>query len=124
MESDQREAYEIVSNTSKALTMREWLKRRWEADYSVKHWFIQLFICIDQLANILVTPLSKSAWADETLSCRAYRAWRDKKALGFLMHPIDLLFFWQDTPEGVRGHCHNAYLNEAARYNSPPEIRG
>lgn len=101
----------------------EWLKRRWKADYDVKHWFVQLFLALDQLANILVTPFSSSAWADETLSSRAFRAWRDEKPLGFLMYPIDWLFFWQEIPEGLKGHCHLAYENERSKNGLPPEMR-
>jgi len=90
----------------------------------MKHWFLQLFIAVDQLANVLVTPFSKSAWADETLSCRSYRAWRDGKIMGKIWMPIiDALFFWQKQPPGVIGHCHGAYLKEKARYNMPPEMR-
>lgn len=103
--------------------MIEYIKRRWASDYDAKQWAIQLLMALDQLANIIVTPLSSSAWADETLSSRAYRAWHDGKALGFLMYVIDLLFFWQTVPEGVKGHCHQAYLNEAARNSLPPELR-
>ena len=44
-----------------------------------KHWFLQLFIACDQLANVLITPLQSSAWADESMSSRCYRAWRDGK---------------------------------------------
>ncbi len=88
------------------------------------HWFVQLFIAVDQLLNVLVTPLHGGAWADETLSCRAYRAWKDGKPWGKVWMPvIDLLFFWQPQPEGIIGHCHGAYVKERARYNAPPELR-
>lgn len=87
-------------------------------------WFIQLFIALDQLANVLVTPLSGSAWADETLSSRAYRAWRDGKFFGRLfMRPIDLLFFWQPLRPDALGHCHQAYLKERERAGLPAEFR-
>lgn len=88
------------------------------------HWCLQLFIAVDQLLNVLVTPFHGGAWADETLSCRAYRMWKDGKLWGkFWMPIIDLLFCWQPQPEGVIGHCHGAYIKEKARYNSPPELR-
>jgi len=90
---------------------------------NIKHWLIQLFIALDQLANVLATPLAGSAWADETLSSRAYRAHRDGKFFGFLMHPIDWLFFWQSIRPEAIGHCHNAYLNEAERVGVPAELR-
>lgn len=101
----------------------EWLKTRWKADYDVKHWFVQLFLAVDQLLNIFCTPFSKSAWADETLSSRAYRAWKDKKHFGFAMYVIDWLFFWQKIPEGFVGHCHHAYDNERNKTGLPPEMR-
>jgi hypothetical protein len=88
------------------------------------HWLLQLFIAIDQLINVLVTPFSTGAWADETLSCRAYRMWRDGKPWGRIWMPIiDFLFLWQKLPEGAIGHCHGAYLKEKDRYNAPPELR-
>lgn len=88
------------------------------------HWFVQLFISLDQLANVLITPLSGGVWADETMSCRAYRMWRDGKPWGRLLMPaIDFLFAWQTLPEGAIGHCHGAYLKERTRYNHPPEMR-
>ena len=87
-------------------------------------WGTQLFIAVDQLLNVLVTPLHEGAWADETLSCRAYRMWRDDKPWGRLMMPvIDWLFGWQTLPPGAIGHCHGAYIKELARYNMPAEMR-
>lgn len=89
-----------------------------------KHWFLQLFIAFDQLCNVLVTPLMGGVWADETLSCRAYRMWRDGKPWGRVWMPIiDWLFAWQELPPGAIGHCHGAYIKERTRYNMPPEMR-
>ena len=91
---------------------------------NVGHWFLQLFIALDQLANVLVTPFGAGVWADETLSCRAYRMWRDRKPWGRIWMPvIDLLFRWQPLRSDAIGHCHQAYLRERERYNSPPELR-
>lgn len=91
---------------------------------AVKHWLVQLFIAVDQLLNVLVTPFSRSAWADETLSSRAYRAWADGKLFGrVFMRPIDLLFCWQEIRPGAVGHCHQAYLKERERLGLPPEMR-
>lgn len=88
------------------------------------HWFIQLLIALDQVANCLITPLSGGVWADETLSCRAYRMWRDGKPWGRIAMPvIDFLFAWQTLPEGAIGHCHGAYIKERQKYNHPPEMR-
>lgn len=100
-----------------------WLRHRVRADYDVLHWLLQGAIILDQLANWLATPFSKSVWADETLSSRAYRASRDGKPFGFWRKVIDLLFIWQRLPEGVNGHCHGAYLSERHRQQLPPELR-
>lgn len=79
----------------------------------------QVFIAFDQLLNALIPPFGSLSYADETLSARTYRAWRDGRIMGkLLMHPIDLLFFWQ----GPR-HCENAYRKERQRANLPPEYR-
>ena len=78
----------------------------------------QIFIAVDQLANALIPPLDGTVrYADETLSARSYRAWRDGKILGRLtMRPINALFFWQGPD-----HCKNAYIKEFARKNYPTE---
>lgn len=81
-------------------------------------WGVQLFIACDQLANVLITPFQSSAWADETLSSRCYRAHRDGKVAGVFMRPIDLLFRWQGTE-----HCRGAYDQERKRASLPPEFR-
>ena len=83
-----------------------------------KAYFEQVFIAADQLVNALIPPLDGTiSYADETLSARSYRAYRDGKVFGRLfMRPIDLLFFWQGP-----GHCKNAYIKEFARKNYPSE---
>lgn len=93
-----------------------------------KHLLTQTAISLDQTANVLLSWLSpwawRGAWADETLSCRAYRAWRDGAPFGRVAMPvIDFLFKWQKLPDGAIGHCHGAYIKESARYNHPPEMR-
>ena len=91
---------------------------------NIKHWLLQLFIAVDQLLNVLVTPFASGAWADETLSSRAYRMWRANKPWGRIWMPIiDALFFWQAIRLDAIGHCHQAYLREKERYNFPPEMR-
>jgi len=91
---------------------------------NIKQWLIQLFLAVDQLLNVLVTPFSSGAWADETLSSRAWRMYVLKRPWGLIWRPIiDLLFFWQKQPPGVQGHCHGAYLSEKARSSLPPEMR-
>ena len=86
----------------------------------LRDWWVQVFIALDQLVNVLVPPIDGTVgYAGETLSARAYRAHRDGKILGKLfMRPIDLLFFWQGP-----GHCKNAYIKEFDRQNYPSEYR-
>lgn len=87
-----------------------------------RQWVYQLFIAADQLLNILATPWHGGAWADETLSSRAWRMDRDGKPWGRVLRPlIDALFAWQRAPGG---HCKQAYERERARIHQPPELRG
>lgn len=94
-----------------------------------KHLCVQTFISLDQTLNVLASWVfffwaASGAWADETLSCRSYRAWRDKKIAGRITMPIiDFLFRWQKLRPDAIGHCHSAYLNEREKYNHPPEMR-
>ena len=84
-----------------------------------RQWLLQLFIAVDQLLNVLVTPFNSGAGADETLSSRASRAHRDGKPWGkFWMPVIDLLFRWQGP-----NHCERAFTKERERVHSPPEQR-
>lgn len=84
-----------------------------------KAWAYQLFIAFDQLLNVIITPLQSGAWADETLSSRAYRMHRDGKWWGRIWMPvIDALFRWQTTE-----HCRHAFDKERARLHVPPEMR-
>lgn len=97
-------------------SLRAYAQARWAA---AKAWGYQLFIALDQLLNVLITPLQVGAYADETMSSRAYRMHRDGKPWGRVLMPIiDFLFAWQ-TPE----HCKHAYLKERARVQLPPEFR-
>lgn len=89
--------------------------------HSAKPWIYQLLIAIDQLLNVLITPLQAGAWADETMSARAYRMHRDGKPWGRILRPvIDWLFAWQ-AAEG--GHCRRAYERERERFHQAPEYR-
>lgn len=84
----------------------------------MKFYLVQLFIAVDQLLNAILF-----GYADETLSARSYRAWRDDKIFGRISMPvIDILFFWQKQPND-RGHCYNAYLKEKEKRGLPPEYR-
>ena len=80
----------------------------------------QVFIAADQLVNALIPPLDGTvSYADETLSARSYRAYRDGKLFGKLTMPfINLLFFWQGPD-----HCYKAFLKEHARKNLPAEYQ-
>ena len=91
--------------------------RAWQL---LKAWGVQVFLALDQLANVLPPPIDGTVgYADETLSARCYRAHRDGKIMGRLFMPlIDLLFFWQGP-----GHCRNAYIKEFERKNYPEEYR-
>lgn len=94
----------------------------------VKHFIVQLGISADQLLNVLLSapfPWAwKNTWADETMSSRTYRAWRDGKLTGKILLPvIDFLFKWQKLMPNTYGHCHSAYTKEKQRYNFPPEMR-
>jgi hypothetical protein len=89
--------------------------------FSIGGWAHQLFIVLDQLLNVLLTPFNRSAWADETMSARAYRADRDGRRWGRLTRPvIDWIFTLQRAPGG---HCKQAYERELARKHLPPELR-
>jgi hypothetical protein len=89
--------------------------------FSARGWLLQLFLMADQAINVLLTPFHAGAWADETMSARAWRAYRDGRRWGRLARPvIDWLFAWQRA-EG--GHCRRAYERERLRMHSPPEVR-
>jgi hypothetical protein len=86
-----------------------------------RHWLYQLFIAVDQLINVLCTPLQSGAWADETMSSRAWRMELAGKPWGRVMRPvIDWLFAWRALPGG---HCRRAYERERERMHCPPEAR-
>lgn len=86
----------------------------------MRAYFEQVFIGFDQLVNALIPPMDGTiSYADETLSARSYRAYRDGKFFGKLtMKPINLLFFWQGPD-----HCYKAFLKEHERKNLPSEYR-
>ena len=72
----------------------------------------QIAIACDQLINTLF-----GGWADETLSCRAWRQRKKKKGWAITRRVIDALFFWP------KDHCKTAYESEQARKHLPPELR-
>jgi hypothetical protein len=71
----------------------------------------QVLIAIDQLFNAVF-----NGWADETLSCRAYR-WELNGKRSWPRKLIDSLFFWQ------KAHCKSSWQNERERRHLPPEMR-
>jgi hypothetical protein len=76
-------------------------------------YILNLLIAIDQLFNALLLGS-----ADETLSSRAHRAWRDGRWFGVVFRPlINLIFFWQ------KDHCLDAYLSEVHRQQYPKTFR-
>ncbi len=86
---------------------------------NLKHGGIQLFIVVDQLANVLTNPFSTETWADETLSSRCGRLGH-RYPYKFWKWFIDLfLFSWWQGPN----HCANAFQKECARYHCPPIMR-
>lgn len=85
---------------------------------NARHWFLQLLIAVDQLLNVLVTPLHGGAWADETLSSRAWRMEAKGRPWGRALRPmIDALFWWDPR------HCYTSYLAERDQRQLPPEAR-
>ena len=83
-----------------------------------RSWRLQVAIAFDQLINALLDGM-----ADETLSSRSYRMWRDGRKAGWMMKAIDLLFFWQKLRTDAIGHCHQAYLHELERLGLPENMR-
>ena len=66
----------------------------------------QLFLSLDQLVNVLL-----NGYADETLSCRAWRTQH------WSYRWIDKLIFWQPD------HCKHGYESEQKRMQLPPAMR-
>ena len=83
-----------------------------------RSWRLQVAIAFDQLINAVLDGM-----ADETLSSRSYRMWRDGRKAGWMMKAIDLLFFWQKLRPDAIGHCHQAYLHELERLGLPESMR-
>lgn len=81
------------------------------------HWLLQLLIAIDQLANVLLAPLSLETWADETISSRCGRMGHRYPYKAYKV-VIDFLFRWQGP-----NHCENAHKKELTRYQFPPSMR-
>lgn len=72
----------------------------------------QILIAIDQFVNACI-----GGWADETLSCRAWRQREKKRRWKIMRRVIDALFFMQ------KEHCRQAFESEKNRRHFPPEMR-
>jgi hypothetical protein len=79
----------------------------------------QIWMGVDQLVNALIPPFTGVvSSAGETLSARAFRAWRDGRPWGRVMLPfINTIFFWQDN------HCRGAHARLMERTYLPDEYR-
>lgn len=86
---------------------------------AARHWLLQLLIALDQLANVLITPLHGGAWADETLSSRAWRMERLRRPWGVVLRPVIDLIFWPLE----RDHCRASFEAERNQMQMPPEAR-
>lgn len=76
----------------------------------------QALIALDQLLNTLLFWLPGGAWADETLSARAWRM-RDTPPFTWLRPLLDAVFFFDPQ------HCYTSWLSEIFRNQSPPGER-
>lgn len=93
----------------------------------------QVGIALDQLLNAIIPPVEGClSYADETLSARCWRSYRDGRIAGRYVMPIfDAMFSWQSLDPlivdeykvPIRGHCRRAYWKEVQRRNEPPEYR-
>lgn len=81
---------------------------------AVGDYLVRVLLAVDQLANVVFFNGSP----DETMSAASYRMHRDGRFWGFLMYPINWLFFWQGP-----NHCYNAYIKELKRTQYPEEYR-
>lgn len=93
-------------------------------------WAHQLFIALDQLANVLIGLGNDDYYADETLSAHCWRKHLDSVRWNVAMRVIDVLFYWQDVLIRVREgawprvrHCHRAFNAERERAGLPREYR-
>lgn len=71
----------------------------------------QFLIALDQVVNTMC-----GGYADETLSCRAYRHYM-KGEYKWVKVLIDCLFFFD------KDHCYTSYLSEQERLQLPPALR-
>jgi len=98
----------------------------------VVHTAHELFIAVDQLANVLIFAFNLGTYADETLSARAWRQSRNGHPQRWVIFrvTVNVLFSWQDVYLRCRTgewptmrHCERAYESELARMGLHPEYR-
>ena len=75
----------------------------------------QIAIAFDQFVNACC-----GGWADETLSCRAWREREKKKRWTIMRRVIDALFLYLFRQ---KDHCRQAYESETYRRHLPAELR-
>ncbi len=92
----------------------------------------ELFVALDQLANVVIFAGNLGTWADETLSARAWRQGKPGESWQWVAFRvvIDALFSWQDVYLRLRDgewpahrHCRRAYETERARLGIHPQYR-
>jgi len=78
----------------------------------------------------MIVGAGRPSYADETVSARTHRAYKNGKILGRVFRPlIDALFFWQSKeytlPDGsivqIDSHCERAYMKERDKRGLPTE---
>ena len=98
----------------------------------VVHTAHELFIALDQLANVLIFAGNLGTYADETLSARAWRQGKPGESWQWVAFRvlIDALFVWQDAYLRLRDgewpahrHCRRAHEAERARLGIHPQYR-
>lgn len=87
-------------------------------NYETKHWLKQLAIAFDQFCNVLATPFSPDAWADETFSSRCWRREQEGAKWAKFWRPFVDRLLWFD-----KDHCYTSWLSEREDRNQPPENR-
>jgi hypothetical protein len=78
----------------------------------------QFLVALDQAANTLIYVSGDGwGWADETLSARLWRCYRQGLISDRWYRAVDRLFFWQTM------HCFGSYLSESERKQLPRHYR-
>ena len=81
-----------------------------EGKMKIKDRVFQFMIALDQLFGTVVGLFHRrGAWADETLSARAWREHLKSPGWNRVRKVVDAIFFWQ------KGHCELAFHAERER---------